>query len=105
MRCVCSISNGLPLLSQGRRVATCNCHALLLTLCAPSQFSTLKMSNMQSRVCLANRKLSETLEFVNHRIVSDFGNIARGHEMYGRDAARDVAVSVCTTSVYFLPAS
>lgn len=60
---------------------------------------------MQSRVCLANRKLSETLEFVNHRIVSDFGNIARGHEMYGRDAARDVAVSVCTTSVYFLPAS
>ena len=45
-----------------------------------------------------------TVELVNHRIGSDFGNIARGHEMYGRDAARDVAVSVCA-SVYFLPAS
>ena len=42
----------------------CNCHApfrpySLPRCCAPSQFSTLEMSNMQPRARLVDRKLSE----------------------------------------------
>ena len=67
---------------------SCSFPSLLPPYCAPSQFSTLEMSNMQPRARLVDRKLSEgtvVQSSVNHRFVSDLVDIARGHELLKRD--------------------